>query len=162
MERSNPSGNCEASGNLGKPILQALLDSSDFSVSVLIRKSSDAVFPPGVLVHKMDFSKSSFLSAFEGQYAIVSAVGAGGFPDQKRITDMVVKGGAKRFPPSEFSSNTLSDIVQELVPVFQGKKEVLDYLKSKEIEGMSWTGITSGLLFDWVRKRYVHTTSLTS
>jgi hypothetical protein len=81
MERSNPSGNCKASGNLGKPILQALLDSSDFSVSVLIRKSSDAVFPPGVLVHKTDFSKLSFLSAFEGQYAIVSAVGAGGFLD---------------------------------------------------------------------------------
>lgn len=68
----------------------------------------------------------------------------------------------KRFLPSEFSSNTLSDTVQELVPVFQSKKEVLDYLKSKEIEGMSWTGIASGLLFDWVRKRYVHTANLTS
>ena len=162
MERSNPSGNCKASGNLGKPILRALLDSSDFSVSVLIRKSSDAVFPPGVLVHKTDFSESSLLSAFKGQYAIVSAVRAGEFLDQKKIMDMAIKAGVKRFLPSEFSSNMLSDTVQELVPVFQGKKEVLDYLKSKEIEGMSWIGIASGLLVDWVRKRYVHTTSLPS
>jgi len=73
--------------------------------------------------------------------------------------DMAIKAGVKRFLSSEFSSNTLSDTVQELVPVFQGKKEVLDYLKSKEIEGMSCTGIASGLLFDWVRKRYVHLTS---
>ena len=162
MERSNPPDNCKTGGNLGKPILQALLDSSDFSVSVLIRKSSGAVFPPGVLVHKTDFSESSFLSAFKGQYAIVSAVGAGGFLDEKKIMDMAIKAGVKRFLSSEFSSNTLSDTVQELVPVFQGKKEVLDYLKSKEIEGMSCTGIASGLLFDWVRKRYVHLTSLTS
>lgn len=115
-----------------------------------------------MLVHKTDFSESSLLSAFKGQYAIVSAAGAGGFLDQKKIMDMAIKAGVERFLPSEFSSNTLSDTVQELVPVFQGKKEVLDYLKSKEIEGMSWTGIASGLLFDCVCKQYVHTTSLTS
>jgi hypothetical protein len=102
------------------------------------------------------------LSAFKGQYVIVSAIEAGGFLDQKKIIDMAIKASVKRFLPSEFSSNTLSDTVQELVPVSQGRNEVQDYLKSKEIEGMSWTGIASGLLFDWVRKRYVHTTSLTS
>jgi len=121
MERSNPPDNCKTGGNLGKPILQALLDSSDFSVSVLIRKSSGAFFPPGVLVHKTDFSESSFLSAFKGQYAIVSAVGAGGFLDEK-IMDMAIKAGVKRFLSSEFSSNTLSDTVQELVPVLPGQE----------------------------------------
>ena len=141
----------KASGNLGKPILEALLDSA-FSVAVLSRESSEATFPSGVQIHKTDFSESSLLSAFKGQDAVVSAVGASGFLDQKKIIDAAIKARVKRFIPSEFSSNTLSNAVQDLVPVFQGKKAVVDYLKSRDAEGMSWTGIACGLLFDWVSR----------
>jgi hypothetical protein len=137
-----------------------LLDSSVFTVSVLSRQVSETSFPSGVQVHKTDFSESSLLSAFRGQDAVVSVVGAGGFLEQKKIIDAAVKAGVKKFLPSEFSSNTLSDPVQELVPVFHGKKEVLDYLKSRENDGMSWTAIACGLLFDWVRKPCVHITGL--
>jgi hypothetical protein len=59
----------------------------------------------------------------------------------------------KRFIPSEFSSNTLSDTIIQLVPLFEQKRVVLDYLKSKESEGLTWTGIATSLLFDWVRVR---------
>ena len=38
--------------------------------------------------------------------------------DQKKGVDMAIVAGVKRFPPFEFSSNTLSDTVQELVLVF--------------------------------------------
>ena len=141
----------EASGNLGKPILQALIDSA-FSVTVLSRESSEATFPSGVQIHKTDFSKSSLLSVFKEQDAVVSAVGASGFLDQKKIIDAAIEARVKRFIPSEFSSNTLSNAVQDLVPVFQGKKAVIDYLKSRDTQGMSWTGIACGLLFDWVSK----------
>ena len=140
----------QGSGNLGKPILQALLDST-FSVAVLSRDTSEATFPPGVRIHKTDFSESSLVSAFSGQDAVVSVVGAGGFLVQKKIIDAAIKAGVKRIIPSEFSSNTLSDTVQELVPVFQGKKEVIDYLKSKDTKETSWTAISCGGLFDWVR-----------
>lgn len=127
-----------------------MLDSSAFTISVVSRESSAATFPSGVRVHKINFSESSLLSAFKGQDAVVSVVGAGGFLEQKKIIDAAVKAGVKKFLPSEFSSNTLSDAVQELVPVFHAKREVIDYLKSKEKEDMSWTAISCGLLFDWV------------
>jgi hypothetical protein len=73
--------------------------------------------------------------------------------DQKKFIDASIRAGVKRFIPSEFSSNTLSDTIIQLVPLFEQKRVVLDYLKSKESEGLTWTGIATSLLFDWVRVR---------
>lgn len=139
-----------AGGNLGQPILEALLDSSTFTVTVLSRATSEATFPPGVSVRKTDYTLSSLVSAFEGTDAVVSAVGMGGFAQQKTVIDAAVKAGVKHFIPSEFSVNTISPAVCALVPVFARKKDIIDYLVSKEKEGLSWTGIAAGLLFDWV------------
>ncbi|MCJ1458069.1 hypothetical protein MMC28_008440 [Mycoblastus sanguinarius] len=60
-----------ASGNLGAPILDALiLDalkvSNHFTLQILTRDSSTATFPKNIPVHKTDFSQSSLVSAFYG------------------------------------------------------------------------------------------------
>jgi len=55
----------------------------------------------------------------------------------------------KRFVPAEFGSNTANAKAVELVPIFKGKEEVTNYLKSKESEGLSWTAIVNGPFFDW-------------
>lgn len=81
---------------------------------------------------------------------MISVVGMGGFAEQKAMIDAAVQARVKRFIPSEFSVNTLSPAVRALVPVFQEKKDVIDYLVEKEKEGLSWTGVATGLLFDWV------------
>jgi NmrA-like family len=86
---------------------------------------------------------------------------AGGFLEQKKIIDAAIKAGVKKFLPLEFSTNTLSDTVQQLVPVFNGNKDVIDYLKSKEDGAMTWTAIACGLLFDWVCKLCVRILGLT-
>lgn len=114
------------------------------------RNTSDATFPPNVNVRKTDFSESDLFSAFKGQDAVVSAVGATGFTEQKKFIDAAAHAGVKRFIPSEFSSNTLNEPVRQMLPLFNQKKEVLDYLKSKESFGLTWTGIATALLFDWV------------
>jgi hypothetical protein len=44
----------------------------------------------------------------------------------------------------------MSKAVRELVPLFEVKMELIDYLKSRESEGLSWTGVGAGLLLDWV------------
>ncbi|KAL1969783.1 hypothetical protein VTN77DRAFT_7292 [Rasamsonia byssochlamydoides] len=138
-----------ASGSIGKIILDALLTSSRFTVTVLSRHSSTATFPANVNVRKTNFSESELQTALQGQDAVVSALGVAGFSDQKKVIDAAVRAGVKRFIPSEFSVNTLSDAVLRLLPLFGQKKEVLEYLKSKESEGLTWTGIGTGLLFDW-------------
>jgi len=86
----------------------------------------------------------------KGQDAIISAIGASGFQEQKVIIDAAIKAGVKRFIPSEFSTNTLSEAVRQLVPVFEPKKAILQYLMEKESTGLTWTGLSIGAMFDWV------------
>lgn len=56
----------------------------------------------------------------------------------------------KRFLPAEFSTNPLKKAVRDLLYVFAGKKDVLDYLVSKESEGLTWTGVGTSILLEWV------------
>lgn len=80
----------------------------------------------------------------------MSAVGPAGFLDQKVMIDAAIKAGVQRFLPSELSMNGTAAGVIELVPVFMQKWEVLEYLKAKEASGLSWTGLGTGPLIDWV------------
>ncbi|KIN03226.1 hypothetical protein OIDMADRAFT_18549 [Oidiodendron maius Zn] len=138
-----------ASGTVGKLVLEAFVDAPQFNVTLLSRSSSDATFPAGFTVRKSDYSEADLVAAFKGQDAVVSVVGLAGFGDQKKFIDAAVSAGVKRFIPSEFSSNTLSPAVLELLPVFGQKKEVLEYLKTKEASGLTWTAIWTAMLFDW-------------
>lgn len=141
----------QASGTVGKLILDAFVDAPQFNITLLSRSSSGATFPAGFTVRKSDYSEADLVAAFKGQDAVVSVVGLAGFGDQKKFIDAAVSAGVKRFIPSEFSSNTLSPAVLQLLPVFGQKKEVLEYLKTKEASGLTWTAIWTALLFDWVR-----------
>ena len=80
---------------------------------------------------------------------VVSFLGNAGMPQQKAIVDAAVKSGVKRFIPSEFGSRTHDARVRAIVPVFQGKRAVVEYLESKS--GITWTGVVTGPFFDWVR-----------
>lgn len=64
--------------------------------------------------------------------------------------DASLQAGVKRFIPSEFSASSQSEAVLQLLPLFGQKKELIEYLKGKEAEGLSWTGISTSGLFDWV------------
>ncbi|KIV78827.1 hypothetical protein PV11_06437 [Exophiala sideris] len=138
-----------ASGNLGSIILSALLHEKAFEVTVVTRESGSASFPPDLSVVRTAYTESELVRAFAGHDAVICAVGATGFLDQKVFIDAAIKAGVKRFIPSEFSSNTQSEAVRRLVPVFEPKKMVLDYLKGEESSGLTWTGLATGILFDW-------------
>lgn len=131
-------------------MLKALHNTRTFDVTVLSRLSSTATFPPSVKVIKNDFSESALVSAFRGQDAVVSNIGAAAFLDQKKMIDAAIEAGVKRFIPSEFSVDSMSPTVRDLLPLFEQKKEILEYLKTKEGKGMTWTGIATGPFFDWV------------
>ncbi|KAL4985311.1 hypothetical protein BDW68DRAFT_198911 [Aspergillus falconensis] len=137
-----------ASGSIGQILLAALLEASDFDVTVLTRSSSTADFPAGATVRKSDFSPSDLREALTGQDAVISAVGAPGFAEQKELIDAAIAVGVSRFIPSEFSADSQNDTVLALLPLFRQKKEVIEYLKSKEKE-IDWTGIACSGLFDW-------------
>ncbi|KAJ5372628.1 hypothetical protein N7517_004634 [Penicillium concentricum] len=138
-----------ASGNIGKIILDGLVASSQFKITVISRKESEATFPPGVAVLNTEYSDKGLEAVFKGQDVVISAVGANAFGEQKKFVDAAIRAGVNRFIPSEFSANSQNDAVVQLLPIFGQKKELVEYLKSKEADGLTWTGIASSGLFDW-------------
>lgn len=101
------------------------------------------------------------MSAFKGQDAVVSTVSGPSIRTQTSIIDAAIKAGVKRFIPSEFGSNTANPKAVELVPVFKGKESIVNYLKGKESDSLSWTCLCNGPFFDWYGIPYFsHYTSL--
>lgn len=115
------------------------------------RKESKATYPKDVTIRTTDFSEDDLTNALTGQDVVISALGVEGFDQQQKIVDAAVRARVKRFLPSEFSSSIEDPAVLELMPLFQVKKNLIEYLKSKEKDGLTWTGLATGLLFDWVR-----------
>jgi uncharacterized protein YbjT (DUF2867 family) len=138
-----------ASGNVGQLIVSSLL-TSNFIVSALTRSTSTTTFPPHVSVHKTDYSHSSLLAAFKGKDAIVSAIATYSTTQQKAIIDAAVEAGVKRFLPSEYGVDTSRPEIYDFLPPAIMKQEVVEYLKTKEADGLSWTAICVGAWFDWV------------
>jgi hypothetical protein len=91
----------QASGNVGKPILKALLDAGQFEVTVLSRKASNATFPTGAKVVKTDFSADSLADLFRGQDAVVSAIPSQVGKEQIKFIDAALEAGVKRFITSD-------------------------------------------------------------
>ncbi|KAL4804585.1 hypothetical protein BDV18DRAFT_161680 [Aspergillus unguis] len=137
-----------ASGSIGQILLKALI-AAGLNVLVVTRTTSTATFPPGTTVRKSDFSSTDLEEAFRDQDAVVSALGATGFGEQKKLIDAAIAAGVARFIPSEFSADSLNDAVLGLLPLFGQKKEAIEYLKAKQSNSFSWTGICSSGLFDW-------------
>jgi hypothetical protein len=77
-------------------------------------------------------------------------VGATAFADQKKFVDASIRASVKRFIPSEFSASSQDKAVVGLLPLFGQKTEMIEYLRSKESTGLTWTGIAASCLFDWV------------
>jgi hypothetical protein len=83
----------------------------------------------------------------------VSVVGTLAVPQQKTAIDAAVAAGVKRFIPSEFGINTRKVRGTPIGTILTGKIDVVDYLEevaAKGDGGFSWTGLSTGLFFDWV------------
>ncbi|KPI36717.1 uncharacterized protein AB675_10071 [Cyphellophora attinorum] len=138
-----------ATGNVGSLLIAPL--AANFNLTILSRSSSTSkpTNANNVKTLRADYTLEGLTKAFTGQDAVVSTVGAVAFGEQKVMIDAAVAAGVKRFLPSEMSMNGDAKAVRDLVPVFKTKHEVLEYLKSKEAKGLTWTGLGTGPLFDW-------------
>ena len=140
-----------ASGNLGSVFLPILLAEPSFTVSILSRSSSTATFPANVRVHKVpdSYPESALIEAFQGQDVVISTLSLTNLGPQKTFIDAAVKAGVKRFVPSEFGADLSNGKAAELMPFFyKPKREIGEYLVSKEKDGLTWTGFTTGLFWE--------------
>jgi len=74
---------------------------------------------------------------------------------QLALIDAAKGARVKRFFPSEFGADTNNEKVLELVEMLRGKKQVVDYLRTKEGDGFTWTAVITGLFLDYVSIKYV-------
>jgi hypothetical protein len=88
------------------------------------------------------------LNAFKGQDAVISTTPAHSTQTEISFIDAAVKAGVKRFIPSEFGSNSQNAKGVEIFPFMASKVKVVDYLKSKEETGLTWTALATGAFFD--------------
>jgi len=140
-----------ATGAVGKPILDALIESKKFNVTVLSRESSTATFPSSVKVTQADYSSvESLTAALKGQDAVVSAVGTEGLVGQSTIIDAAIAAGVKRFLPSEFGSN-LANPKTAALPVFGHKVATRNHIEEKVKNGadLTYTYVITGPFLDW-------------
>jgi hypothetical protein len=119
-------------------------------VIVLSRSDTAPNLPASVTVRKVDYdSVESLTAAIKGADALVSAVGFGGFPAQKKLVDAAVAAGVQRIIPSEFGHDTTLPIFRE-VPIFAPKIELQDYLKKVSAEsGVTYTVVATGCFLDF-------------
>ncbi|KAI1372384.1 NAD(P)-binding protein [Hypoxylon crocopeplum] len=139
------------SGNLGKEVVQELVKAG-FNVTAFSREDSTSTFPPGVASKRVNYqSVESLTSALDGQDAVVSTIATVAVGGQTPLVDAAVAAKVKRFIPSEFGINTRIVGGTAIGGILQGKIKTLDYLnaKSKENPWFTWTGISSGIFFDW-------------
>jgi len=138
------------SGNLGAPVVQALIEAG-FNVTVLSRPDSKATFPSNVRVHRTDYSSNtSIAEALKGQDAVVSTIATPALNQQVAVIEEAVKAGVKRFIPSEFGINT-QKADGGIKKILGGKISLQEKLKktAAEHKEFSWTGISTGIFFDW-------------
>jgi len=150
-----------ASGNLGAPVLTALIDANKFNITVVSRIGSKSTFPSGIKVVYADYSSlGSLTDAFKGQDAVISTVGADGLLGQSLLFDAASTAGVKRFIPSEFGSDTSNPLTATL-PVFGYKVATRRHIEAKVAAGAKTTytyvitggfldmGLIAGFLLAW-------------
>ncbi|KAM0517646.1 hypothetical protein ACHAPE_004618 [Trichoderma viride] len=135
-------------GGYLNPIVISSLQSHGFSVSVLVRDASNVVPPAGTTVHRTDYSESSLLLAFKGQDAVVNTITMPDFEEQKKMIDVAVLAGVKRFIPAEFGIDTSKEETVEIMTFLKVKPRIIQYLRSIQ-DQITWTGIITGPFFDW-------------
>lgn len=142
-----------ATGNLGLPILEAVLDAG-YDVTVLSRiggNSSKLRSYPKLIIKEVDFSSvKSLARALEGVDAVVSCLATLAIGAQNPLIDASVSAGVKRFIPAEFGMDSTNPLCMEL-PVCAPKVATQEYLlaKSETKPEFTFTGIANGLFLDW-------------
>jgi uncharacterized protein YbjT (DUF2867 family) len=137
------------------PYLITALFKAGFNVSVLSRATPTTTDPTfhGATIAKSDYTFPSLVQVFTGQDAVISTLSTANIAKQKTVIDAVAAAKVKRFMPSEFGSDTSVDGLEDMAPFLKGKQDVMDYVKSKEVEGLTWTALFTGPWIDWVSRR---------
>ncbi|KAH9209772.1 hypothetical protein DL95DRAFT_466458 [Leptodontidium sp. 2 PMI_412] len=145
-----------ASGTIGSPIVAALLSSGKFNVSALSRPTSKATFPAGVTIKRADLtSRESLVTALSGQDVVICTLNDEAAQHQGGLVEAAYEAGVKRYMPNEWASHDMTIEGTPMEEAYEGKRAVVRLLNekvelaAKEGREFSWTGLNTGVFFDW-------------
>ena len=141
----------QASGTLGKQVVDAFVKSGRFNVTVVNRPSSTATFPSSIKVTTADLnSVDSVTAAFKGQDAVVSTIATAAVPTQSVLVDAAVAAGVKRFLPSDYGCD-LKNAKTAGLPVYRTKLAIHKRLREAAATNpdFTYTLICNNALLDW-------------
>lgn len=137
-----------ASGQLGKPMLEALLAKCVHTITVIQRPESTSIFPSKVTLKKGDLEDEAFLAeVFKGQDAIVLMPPLSHIISlQKPAVRAAAKVGIRWILPSEFGPDPFASKLIEENSLLKSKKEIRDLID--ELGVSSWVSIAGGPWLD--------------
>ncbi|KAF6811402.1 hypothetical protein CMUS01_13271 [Colletotrichum musicola] len=128
-----------ATGFLGRVLLDVLLESNLFQLTVLTRNGSGHSFPANVAVKAVDYeSVPNLEAALRGQDALVSALGYDHIHKQRNLVDAAFNAGVRRMIPSEYGNDTKNPKLAT-VPIYHPKIAVREYLDEKVAQKPSFS-----------------------
>jgi hypothetical protein len=142
-----------ATGNLGLPILSALL-SADYPVTVLTRiggNHSKLTSHPNLTIKHVDFtSVPDLVTSLQDIEVVISCLATSAMGSQNPLIDASVAAGVKRFIPAEFGMDSQNPLAMQL-PVCVMKTETQQHLREQSSANpdFTWTAIANGLFLDW-------------
>ncbi|KFY43318.1 hypothetical protein V495_04023 [Pseudogymnoascus sp. VKM F-4514 (FW-929)] len=137
-----------ASGQLGKPMVKALLAQRVHTITVVQRPDSTSSFPSEVTLKKGDLEDEAFLAdAFKGQDAIVLMPPLSHIISlQKPAVRAAASVGVRWILPSEFGPDPFASKLIEENSLLKNKKEIRDLID--ELGVSSWVSIAVGPWLD--------------
>ncbi|PKX89656.1 NmrA-like family protein [Aspergillus novofumigatus IBT 16806] len=126
-----------ASGAVGTLLVNALL-ASNFTISVVLRPSSSATFSASVTIHHTNYNNLAALTtAFQGQHAIISAIGTFNAAIQRTaINTAATMPSVRQFIPSKYRGDTsqLGGAKCEIMAIYTGLVLTLTIMQLLELE----------------------------
>ncbi|KAL4937442.1 hypothetical protein BDV06DRAFT_232600 [Aspergillus oleicola] len=141
----------QASGNLGKVILEALTATNKYTITIFARRDSTATFPATVLVKQVDYDSIDDLTpALVGQDVVISTVSTSAVDTQEPLIRAAIAADVKRFIPSEFSPDIANPLASKL-PQYAPQLRIQSLLQNtvNKNPGFSYTSIRNGPFLDW-------------
>ncbi|KAK5725996.1 hypothetical protein LTR15_004187 [Elasticomyces elasticus] len=141
-------------GTLGPPVIRHLVKQG-FEVTLLSRDPDRASkqYPPPTKAISADYTSVEQLTEIlqqDGPFdSLIILINRDQLEPQIKLIDAAIAAGVPHIVPSSFGIDSSSPEVHDL-PQIQGKMKMEKYLLNKANEGLvSFTGINTGLFFDW-------------
>jgi hypothetical protein len=139
-----------ATGQMGKPILEALI-ANNYPVVVLSRSASpDLPKSSLITIVQTDYSNpESITPHLQGVHTVIAALGSLSIAQQKPLVEAAFQAKVKRFIPSEFGCDTVAPRVAAL-PVYKDKVAVRTRLAELAATSpdFTWTSVHNNAFLD--------------